>query len=108
VGNVAQNSEHFSQTTSNSFQTKELIRLVEELTKHLDELDLNDREKQRANAQIAALRIELTGEPDPAIVKQAGRTLRNITEGAIGSLIATAAQPTLWIWVHKMLQNLGT
>ncbi len=108
VGNVAQNSEHFSQTTSSGFQPEELVRLVEELTQHLDELGLDDREKQRVNVQIATLRNELAGEPDPAIVKQAGRTIRNITEGAIGSLLATAIQPTIWLWVHQMLQNLST
>jgi hypothetical protein len=107
VGNFAQNSDHFSQTASRSFQQEDLSRLVKELTQHLDELGLDEREKQRANAQIATLRAELAGEPDPIIVKQAGHTLRNITEGAIGSLLATAAQPTVWLWVHQMLQTLS-
>ncbi len=87
--------------------TPDLARLVTDLSKHLDELNLEDRQKQRAEAQIAALRAELAGgEPDPAFVRQAGRTLRSITEGAIGSLLAAAAtQPTTWQWIHHILRS---
>lgn len=86
----------------------DLARLVTGLTEHLDELNLEALQKERAQAQIAALRVELSGgEPDPAIVKQAGGTLRSITEGAIGSLLATAAiQPTVWQRIHHMLESL--
>ncbi len=107
VGNFAQNSEHLRQTASMGIQPQDLTRLVTDLTKHLDELNLDARQKQRAEAQIAALRAELAGEePDPAIVRQAGRTLRSITEGAIGSLLATAAtQPAVWKWIHHMLAS---
>ena len=84
----------------------DLDKLVTDLTKHLDELNLDARQKQRAEAQIAAVRAELAGGPDPVIVGQAGRTLRNITEGAIGSLLATAAtNPLLWQWIHQTLAS---
>lgn len=88
-------------------ETGDLTRLVTDLTKHLDELNLDARQKLRAEAQIAALKAELAGEdPDPVIVRQAGRTLRSITEGALGSLLATAAaQPTVWQWIHHMLAS---
>src|SRR5664279_490298 len=49
----------------------------------------------------ATLKAELAGQPDPGIVRQAGRTLRNITEGAIGSLLAASAQPGLWHWIQQ-------
>lgn len=46
-------------------------------------------------------------DPDPVIVKQAGRTLRNITEGAIGSLLAAAAtQPEVWTWASQTMRRL--
>ena len=77
------------------------------IKQRLDELELDDRQKQRAKAQIAILTTECSGELDRAIVYQAGHTLRNITEGAIGSLLATAAQPTVWIWIHQMLSKFG-
>ena len=88
-------------------ETGDLTRLVTDLTKHLDELNLDARQKLRAEAQIAALKAELAGEdPDPVIVRQAGRTLRSITEGALGSLLATAAaQPTVWQWIHHTLAS---
>ena len=107
VGNLAQNSERLRQTVNMGFQPQDLTRLVADLTQHLDDLNLDARQKQRAEAQIAALRAELAGdEPDPAIVRQAGRTLRSITEGAIGSLLATAVtQPAVWQWIHQMLAS---
>jgi hypothetical protein len=77
--------------------------LVAEISDHLDELQLDPHQKQRAEVQIAALKIELAGDPDPVIVTQALRTLRNMTEGAIGSLLATAVQPTVWHWIQQVL-----
>jgi hypothetical protein len=107
VGNVAQNAEHFSQTASIGIQPKDLARLVTELSTHIDELNLDSRQKQRAEAQLAILSAELGGEPDQEIVKQAGRALWNITQGAIGSLLATAAvQPGVWHWLQNVLSNL--
>jgi hypothetical protein len=55
--------------------------------------------RQKVSAQIATIQAQLGDEPNAIIVQQAGRTLRNITEGAIASLIATAVQPTVWRWV---------
>jgi hypothetical protein len=103
VGNIAQNSEHFSQSASIGIQIEDLARLVREFSTHLDELSLDAPQKQKAEAQIATLKAQLTDEPDPIIVKQAGRTLRNITEGAIGSLLATAVQPALWQWILQVM-----
>ncbi len=108
VGTVAQNSEHFSQTVNMGVQPQDLARLVTDLANHLAELKLDERQRQRVEAQIATLKAELAGEPDPEIVKQAGRTLRNITEGAIGSLLATATQPSVWHWIHQMLAALSS
>jgi hypothetical protein len=74
-----------------------------EFGNHLNELALDARQKQKAEAQIATLQAQLTDEPDPVIVRQAGRTLRNITEGAIGSLLATAVQPAVWQWIQQVM-----
>jgi hypothetical protein len=79
---------------------------MQALSDHLCELRLDPRQEQRAEIQIAALKTELSGEPDPAIVTQVGRTLRNITEGAIASLLATAVQPSIWHWIQQRLQTL--
>jgi hypothetical protein len=104
VGNVAQQSHHFSQSASIS--SHDLTTLVTEMEKHLAELVLDDRQRRTATAQIATLKAQqLAEQPDPVIVAQAGRTLRNITEGAIGSLLATAAQPTVWTVIHNILAH---
>jgi hypothetical protein len=105
VGNIAQNSTNLSQTANIGIQTEDLARLVTEFGNRLGELDLDRPQKQRAEAQIATLKAQLTDEPDPVIVRQAGRTLRNITEGAIGSLLAAAAQPSVWQWVQQTMAH---
>lgn len=77
------------------------------MAEHLDELNLDARQKQKAEPQIATLRAQLTGEPDSVIVRQAGRTLCSITEGAIGSLLATGVQqPLIWHWVQQTIAAL--
>lgn len=104
VGSVAQQSHDFSQTTALGIQPQELITLVKELAEHIGELQLDAGDRQRVEAQIATLKAQqLTNQPDPVIVRRAGHTLKSITEGAIGSLLATAAQPTVWLTIHKLL-----
>jgi len=94
-------------TTYGSQELSDIERLVSELTTHLSELNLDSRQKQKAETQIATLKAQLTDEPDPVILKQAGRTLRNVIEGAIGSLIATAAQqPSVWQWIGQAMASL--
>jgi hypothetical protein len=100
---------HSAQNQAVSYGPQDLAdlnRLVAELTSHLGDLQIDSMQRKKAEAQIATLKAQLTDEPDPVIVKQAGRTLRNITEGAIGSLLATAAQPTVWVWVHETMRRL--
>jgi hypothetical protein len=106
---IQQAGVHSTQTQSTSYGSQDIAdinRLVAELTIHLGELRLDEQQRRKAEAQIATLRAQLSDEPDPVIVKQAGRTLRNITEGAIGSLLASTAQPTVWAWVHEVMRRL--
>ncbi|MDL1982210.1 MAG: hypothetical protein LWX02_12220 [Deltaproteobacteria bacterium] len=60
---------------------------------YLDELCLSSEAEKKARAQLATIEAQLLDEPNPKIIREAGRILQNITEGAIGSLLATAAQP---------------
>jgi hypothetical protein len=106
VGNVAQQSHNFSQSATAAIQPQDLATLVKELTTHIHELHLDAGRQRMAEAQIATLKAQqLADEPDAVIVQQAGRTLRNITEGAIGSLLATAAQPGVWHTIHRLLTS---
>lgn len=107
VGNIAQHGHDFTQTAHIGIQSQDFARLVTEFASHIHELNLDARQRQIAEVQIATLRAQLTGEADPVILKQAGRTLRNITEGAIGTLLATAvAQPAVWLWIQRTLSSL--
>lgn len=105
VGNVAQHSHNINQSAAVGLSRDDLTRLITELSSHLQELHLDERQQKRAAAQIEMLRTELQSEPDEEVVAQAGRTLRNITEGAIGSLVAAASQPTVWLWIHHALMS---
>jgi len=105
---VQQGGIHSQQNQTVSYSSQDLAdlgRLVSEFAAHIDELGMDARQKQKAETQIATIKAQLLDEPDPVIVRQAGRTLRNVTEGAIGSLLATAAQPTVWVWVHQIVHK---
>lgn len=84
----------------------DLHRLIEIFDNNIDDLSLDAAAKRRVMAQIATIKAQIEDEPDPVIVKQAGRTLRNITEGAIGSLIAAAVQPDVWVFVSAVMTKL--
>ena len=91
----------------NNNDLADLSRLVTEFMAHVDELPLGGPQRRKADAQIATLKAQLGDEPDPVIIKQAGRSLRNITEGVIASLLATAAQqPSTWAWVQETMHRL--
>ena len=103
---VQQAGAHSTQRQAITYSAQErvdLARLVREVGDHLHELKLGTAANQKANAQLATLQAQLSEEPNAIIVREAGRTLRNITEGAIGSLIATAVQPTVWNWVAETM-----
>lgn len=103
VGAIAQSGDHIRQTVSMGISPEDLTRLVADLISHFDELNLDESESLRAQAQLATLKAQLAGQPDPGIVRQALQTLRNITEGAIGSLLAASIQPGLWHWIQQKL-----
>jgi hypothetical protein len=59
VGAIAQHSEHFSQNVNVGVSAEDMRRLVNDLADHLNELNLEDRQRQRAELQIATLRAEV-------------------------------------------------
>jgi hypothetical protein len=107
VGNVAQQGRNFSQAANVGLTPQDLSVLVQGFTEHISELRLGAHERQQAEAQIATIKAQqLADPPNPVIIQQAGQTLRNITEGAIASLLATAAQPTVWHGIQLLLGHL--
>ena len=103
VGNIAHNSHGFSQTANGSVSVADLQKLIAELGDRLDELKLGVDERRAVQTQLATLKAQLNDTPNPVIVQEAGRTLRRLTEGAISSLIAKAAEPKVWSWVNQIL-----
>jgi len=102
---VTQGGHHARQTVNASYannERAELERLVAAFAEHLPELALVPADHRKASVQLQTIQAQLSDEPDPVIVRQAGKTLRNITEGAIGSLLAAAAQPGVWHWIEAL------
>lgn len=80
-----------------------LQELVELMNAHLGELKLSPENERKAKAQLATIQAQLLDTPNPTIIKEAGRSLKSITEGVVAGLIATAAQPGVWAGIHSLL-----
>ena len=109
VNPMIQQSIHPLQTQSSTGlipPNDELQRLVELMTNHLSELNLSPANERKAWAQLATIEAQLFDIPNPTIIREAGSSLKNITKDAIGSLLATAAQPGIWSAVKSILAML--
>jgi hypothetical protein len=96
------------QSVSNVYGAQDLAdleRAVDLLDEHLHELGLASLENRKARTQINTLKVQLAGDPDPGSIREIGKTLRNITEGAIAGLVAAAAQPSVWSFVEAVLKR---
>ena len=83
------------QTTS--FSTNDLQAVVELYKHHVDELGLDPLQRRRADAQVATIEAQLIDEPDPTIIKAAGKSLKAIIEGAIGGAAGNVlASASVW------------
>ncbi|WP_157131210.1 hypothetical protein [Burkholderia pseudomallei] len=105
VNSPIQQGIHAHQTQTASYMgpsTNELQQLVEVMTAHLTELQLPASDERKAKVQLATIETQLLDTPNPTIVKEAGRTLGNITEGTIAGLLANAA-PGVWPMVQALL-----
>ena len=108
VGNIAQGSQGFQMSATLGASVEDLTKFAKEMREHIGELNLATQDQSRALVQIAAIEAELQGEADSSLVNQSVRTLRNITEGALGSLLATAAtRPAVWHWVQQFFLSFG-
>jgi len=90
-GAIAQAGAHSTQhqTIYNSKDFDDLWQAIEILAQRIDELNLDAAAKKKALTQVNTIKVQLgDDEPSSNIIREAGRTLRNITEGAISELIA--------------------
>jgi hypothetical protein len=107
---VQQSGHHSTQHQSIAYgadDLRKIERLMTDLTDKFEELKLDPNQAGNARAQIATLQAQLgAADPDPTILRQAGKSLRNITEGAIAGLIVAGAQPEIWQWIAHAMKAL--
>jgi hypothetical protein len=90
-----------------SDERADLKTALQEISESIHKLKLDERGRRKAEVQIATIQAQLADdEPESGIIASAGVTLRNVTEGAIASLLAAAAQPTIWRWVSEVMTAL--
>jgi hypothetical protein len=88
---------HGTQATTYTITNSQLRAAIDTYKKHADELSLDPGARRRADAQIATIEAQLQDEPDPTIVKSAGKSLKKIIEGAIGGAAGNVlANPSVW------------
>lgn len=79
------------------YSTDDLRSIVDLYRQNVAELNLDDSQRRRADAQVATIEAQLMDEPDPSIIKSAGGSLKAIVEGAIGGAAGTAlAAAPVW------------
>jgi hypothetical protein len=70
--------------------TSELKNFIEELKNAMNSLQLAQEQSQELNEAIAMLEIQVnSAKPNKVIIRESGRTVRNILEGMTGSIIAS-------------------
>ena len=70
--------------------TTELKKFVEELKNSMDSLKLAQEQSQELNEHIIILESQAkSAKPNSVIIKESGRTVRNLIEGAMGSTISS-------------------
>lgn len=88
---IQQFSESSSQMQSHSVDLAALTRFIDELRKGLPQLDLRAEIRNEASAELDTLVAQAKSpKPKAAIVRESLKTLRNVLEGASGSLISSA------------------
>lgn len=81
----------------------ELVDFVNSFRENISELNLSSQEERKVNAQLATIEAQLIDEPNREIIKEVFASLKNVTESAIGSLLATAAQSGVWGAIKLLL-----
>jgi hypothetical protein len=108
-GGIQQAGPHSTQhqtITYNSKDFDDLWQAIEILGQRIDELNLDAAAKKKALVQVDTIKAQLgDDEPSSNIIREAGRTLRNITEGAISELIAKGVID-YWPLVHDVLTRM--
>lgn len=86
------------QNTHYQVSGADLRSIIELYRENVDGLNLGQEERKRADKAIKAIEHQIEDDdPDQSIVRQAGKSLKTIVEGAIGGAIGNAvANPGIW------------
>jgi hypothetical protein len=106
-GAIAQAGPHSTQQqtiTYNQQDFAELLKAIDILERHIDELRLDDAGKSDAQAQVDTIKAQLRTKPNQIIIREAGKSLRSITEGIIGGLVASRIEH--WQLVYDVLMRM--
>jgi hypothetical protein len=90
-----------TQTTTYEITRDDLEKVAALFREHGSELNLEPKLQKQADAQVATIEAQLLQDaPNPVIVREAGKSLKTIAEGALGNLVAAGlSTPTLWQWL---------
>ncbi|MEK7396069.1 MAG: hypothetical protein AAB116_03935 [Candidatus Poribacteria bacterium] len=88
---IQQSSPGANQTTNiNEDKLKELGEIVQSLRDSLDKFPLKDQQKSDLQAEIQTIEAQMaSSKPKSVIIKESFHSIRNILEGAAGSLLAS-------------------
>ncbi len=100
-------SNSFNQSPiGKSLSNNDIAYFVKLLYENISELKLSTSDQKKVEAQLATINAQLSTEPDSSIIKKAGKTIKNVLESAIGSLLANAIQPSeAWINIQSLLSR---
>ena len=96
-----------TQTTTYEITRDDLEKVAALFREHGSELNLEPKLQRQANAQVATIEAQLLQDaPNPVIVREAGKSLKTIAEGALGNLVAAGlSTPGLWQWLLALPFN---
>lgn len=94
-----------TQTVTYNTTRDDLERLAAIFREHGSELNLSPAAKREADASVKTIEAQLAQDtPNPTIVREAGKSLKTVVEGAAGNLIASGlSEPGLWQWVLSLM-----
>lgn len=89
-----------TQTVTYNVTRDDLQKLVTLFREHSAELDLDQKSQRQVESYVSTIEAQLDqDEPNSVILREAGKSLKTISEGAIGNLIAAGiTNPGLWQW----------
>jgi hypothetical protein len=102
VGNIAQNSSGFTQTAT--LNLEDVSAVVKAIRPLLVAESVGESARTAAIAQVTTIEAQLASPaPNEGIIREAGRSLRNIVEAAIGNAVVL---PGVWTPILQTLTSL--